>query len=117
MRRPAEVAHDALARGRAEPLRASVRSASATSAASRPRGPSARRIVEQPFASMFDERAQARQRRRDDGQADGHVLEDLQRRPVEPEPQRAVPRRIERRDADVGGGQRRRQRGVRQRAR
>ncbi len=41
-------------------------------------------------------------RGRDHGQPRGHVLEDLQRRPVEAQLQRRVPARIERRDADVG---------------
>ena len=45
-----------------------------------------------------------------------HVLEDLQRRPVEAERQRRVRADVERRDADVGGGETRRHRVVRHRA-
>ena len=39
----------------------------------------------------------------DDGQACGHVLENLERRPVEPEGQRTMGANLEWGDADVGG--------------
>ena len=63
------------------------------------------------------DRPQAGQGRRDDRQARGHVLEHLQRRPVEAVPQRRVRVRVERRHADVGGGERGRHRVVGQRRR
>ncbi len=89
---PTVLANGALAGGRAEPsrTRAPDRSAraSASASAAGPRG-----IVEQPFASVRQQRWNAIDGRRDDRQARGHVLEDLQRRPVEPERQRRDARR------------------------
>ena len=69
-------------------------SASATRARSSPRG--LVRIVKQTFAAVLDKLRQAREGRCDDGESDGHVLEHLERRPVEAESQRRVPCRVER---------------------
>ena len=74
-------------------------------------------MVEQtPSRPSADERRDPSHRGRDHRQPRGHVLEDLQRRPVEPERQRRVRADVERRDADVGAGERRRHPVVRQRA-
>ena len=74
------------------------------------------RIVEQRLAIVRRERGNPRQRRRDHRQPGRHVLEDLERRPVEAEGERAVSGDVEGRDADVGRGQTRRHDVVRHRA-
>ena len=63
-----------------------------------------------------ENRPQAGQGRRDDGQARGHVLEHLQGRPVEAAPERRVRVGIERRHAGVGRGEGGRHRVVGQRS-
>ena len=63
-----------------------------------------RRVVQQALAAVADDRRYPIDRRRDDGKAGGHVLEDLERRPVEAERQRPVRGDVERGDADVGCG-------------
>jgi hypothetical protein len=111
---PAEIAHHARPGGRAHPAahrRVGQRRQGAIETAG------ICWIVEQTLAVVLDQPGQARDGRRHHGQARRHVFEHLQRRPVEPQLQRPVTRRIERRDANIGVPEGGRHAGVRNTAR
>ena len=97
---PAVVSRTARARA---PRRRAAAAAAASAAAARARPPARRGPPDRrgAFAPVADERRDARDGRRDHRQSGRHVLEDLQRRPVEAERQRLVRADVERRHADV----------------
>ena len=73
-------------------------------------------IVEQSLALVTDERRDAIRGRRHHRESRRHVLENLQRRPVEPELERTMGGEVERSGADVGGGEAGRHASVRHRS-